>query len=214
IKRIHLLVGGSMGGYQALEWCVMNAPIIDHLFLITTSARETAWGIAIHTAQRMAIEADNTWKEATPDSGSGGLKIARAIGMVTYRSYESFVKTQTDEDQNKVDDFKASSYINYQGAKLVNRFNAYSYWVLTKAMDTHNLARGRSNIATVLKTITAKTLIIGINSDLLCPVEEQKFLAEQIPDAKFVTINSIYGHDGFLVETEQITQHISAWLHY
>lgn len=212
IAGIHLLVGGSMGGYQALEWCVMQPSIIKHLFLLTTSAKETAWGIAIHTAQRMAIELDESWKEETTSSGKEGLKVSRAIGMLTYRSYESFVKKQTDEDTAKLDDFKATSYIHHQGNKLAGRFSAYSYWVLTKAMDSHNLSRGRGEIKTVLKSITAKTFIIGITSDLLCPVPEQQFLAEHIPDATFVAIDSVYGHDGFLVETNAITQHLSAWM--
>lgn len=211
IKKIHLLVGGSMGGYQALEWCVMDLTLCRHLFLITASGRETAWGIAIHTTQRMAIELDSTWKEPATTGGAEGLKIARSIGMITYRSYEAFIKTQTDTDADKLDDYKASSYMVHQGTKLVKRFNAHSYWVLTKAMDTHNLARKRESIKKVLKSIKAKTLIIGIDNDLLCPVQEQKFLAEHIPDATFATIHSLYGHDGFLIETDQITNHLSQW---
>jgi len=212
IRKIHLLVGGSMGGYQALEWCVMQPELISHLFLLTTSAKENAWRIAIHTAQRMAIETDNTWKEQNGNAGKNGLKTARAIGMLTYRSYASFINKQTDDDNEKLDDYKASSYILYQGDKLAKRFSVYSYWLLTKAMDTHNLARGREDMITVLKNIRAKTLIIGISSDILCPVQEQKFLSEHIPDATFVTIESMYGHDGFLVETKQIIYHLSAWL--
>ncbi|HZH94454.1 MAG TPA: alpha/beta fold hydrolase, partial [Flavisolibacter sp.] len=88
IKKIHLLAGGSMGGYLAIEWCVMHPRFINRLFLIATSAQESAWGIAIHTAQRMAIEADVTWNNNTGDAGKQGLKAARAIGMITYRSYK------------------------------------------------------------------------------------------------------------------------------
>ena len=212
ISKIHLLVGGSMGGYQALEWCIMRPGLIENLFLLATSARETAWGIAIHSAQRMAIENDATWKENSGKAGSEGLKTARAIGMITYRSYESFVQKQTDDDIEKLDDFKASSYINYQGNKLSKRFNAYSYWALTKAMDTHNLSRGRGELSAVLNKIKQKTLVLGITSDILCPLQEQKFLSEHIPHATFVPIDSIYGHDGFLVETKQIEFHLSAWL--
>jgi homoserine O-acetyltransferase len=212
INKIHLLVGGSMGGYQALEWCLAQPLLIDNLFLLATSAKETAWGIAIHTAQRMAIENDPTWKENDSKAGSEGLKTARAIGMITYRSYESFVQKQSDDDNDKLEEFKASSYINYQGNKLSKRFNAYSYWLLTKAMDTHNLSRGRSKMITVLNSIKQKTLVLGITSDILCPLKEQKFLSEHIPNATFVAIESMYGHDGFLVETKQIAHHLSAWL--
>jgi homoserine O-acetyltransferase len=213
ITKIYLLTGGSIGGYQALEWALMEKNIIENLLLLTTSAAETAWGIAVHTAQRLAIEADTTWKEPNPDAGIKGMKAARAIGMLTYRSYEILVKMQTDPDVNKMDDFKAASYINHQGEKLVKRFNAYTYWMLTKAMDSHNIARGRAkNLETVLQTIHHKTLIIGISSDILCPVQEQMFMAENMPNASYFEINSAYGHDGFLVETEKISEHANSWL--
>jgi homoserine O-acetyltransferase len=120
------------------------------------------------------------------------------------------VQTQSDED-NRLDNFKASSYIHYQGDKLVNRFNAYSYWLLTKTMDSHNVARGRGEMRDVLKQVMARTLCIGISSDILCPVAEQKFLAENIPNATFVEIDSPFGHDGFLVEGKKIGSLIDQW---
>lgn len=211
ISSIHLLVGGSMGGYQALEWSVMEPDGIKNLFLLATSAKESPWGIAIHTAQRMAIETDSTWKTKSPDAGKEGLKTARAIGMLTYRSYEAYEKTQAETDDEKVDGFKASSYIIYQGNKLANRFTAYSYWYLTKAMDTHNIARKRGTIEETLQGVQTKTLVLGITSDLLCPLQEQKFLAEHIPHATFVSIPSAFGHDGFLVETEAIAKALTEW---
>jgi homoserine O-acetyltransferase len=112
-----------------------------------------------------------------------------------------------------MDDFKASSYIIYQGDKLVSRFNAYSYYAITKAMDSHNIARGRTNSTKeALQQIKQKTLIIGISSDILCPVHEQEFMAENIPHAQYIEINSAYGHDGFLVETPVISQYLIKWL--
>lgn len=213
IQSIHLLVGGSMGGYQALEWSVMNPSLIRHLFLLASSARESAWGIAIHSAQRLAIEADGTWKQDTPNAGAKGLKAARAIGMLTYRNYGTYKITQTDPDTEKLDHFKASSYIEHQGNKLVSRFDAYSYWTLTKSMDTHNISRGRGqSMEQVLNSITQPTLMISIQSDLLCPPEEQRFMADHLPHAHLVEIDSPYGHDGFLVEREQIARSLSEWL--
>jgi homoserine O-acetyltransferase/O-succinyltransferase len=132
--------------------------------------------------------------------------------MITYRSYESFVQKQSESSDEVTDGFQASSYIKYQGEKLANRFTAYSYWYLTKAMDTHNLARGRGKLEGVLQSLKAKTLVIGITSDLLCPLAEQKFLAEHIPHATFVSIDSLFGHDGFLVETPAISQAVSSWM--
>jgi homoserine O-acetyltransferase len=178
------------------------------MILVATGAQESAWGIAIHTSQRLAIEADPTWKEMNLNAGAQGLKAARAIGMLTYRNYGAFVQTQTDEEE-KLDDFKASSYINYQGEKLVKRFNVYSYWLLGKAMDSHNIARGRGKLEAVLGSIRTKTLIIGISSDQLCPVNEQKMMAAHIPNAKFEEIDSPYGHDGFLIEGKLIGEVIS-----
>ncbi|HEY8916061.1 MAG TPA: alpha/beta fold hydrolase, partial [Chitinophaga sp.] len=95
IDKIHLLIGGSMGGYQVLEWALAEPAAIEKLFLLCTGASESAWGIAIHTAQRLAIEADCSWQDATPQAGARGLKAARAIGMLTYRNYQTFVRTQS-----------------------------------------------------------------------------------------------------------------------
>jgi homoserine O-acetyltransferase len=213
INKIELLAGGSMGGYQALEWAVMEPEFVKQLFLIGTSAQESAWGIAIHATQRLAIEADQTFGEPSEKAGAKGLKAARGIGMITYRNYKTYELTQKETDQNKLDNFKASSYIQYQGTKLVNRFNAYSYWILTKAMDTHNLARERNkNLNEVVKSITQETFLVGITSDILCPVRELKYLAEHIPNATYIEIDSMYGHDGFLVEAETVSRHLKLWL--
>lgn len=213
IESIQLLMGGSMGGYQALEWCVMEKDRIRDLFLIASSCAETAWGIGIHTAQRLAIEADPSWKDPYPDAGRNGLKAARAIGILTYRNYGILVQKQTDPDPEKTDHYKASSYVNHQGEKLAERFNCYSYWLLTKAMDSHQLARGRGGkLEAILNQITQKALIIGINSDILCPMEEQIFLARHIPDSRLINIDSAYGHDGFMVEAEKISNHLASWL--
>ncbi|HWV65836.1 homoserine O-acetyltransferase MetX [Chitinophaga sp.] len=214
IPRIHLLIGGSMGGYQALEWSLSEPAVINRLFLLCTGAAESAWGIAIHTAQRLAIEADDTWQDNNHSAGSKGLKAARAIGMLTYRNYQTFVRAQSDEDKEKTDHFRASSYINYQGDKLVKRFNAQSYWLLTKAMDSHNIARGRhEDITATLSHIQQPTLLIGISSDILCPPEEQQFMAAHLPDATYHEIDSSYGHDGFLIEFEKIGKILQQWMH-
>ncbi len=215
IEKIAVCAGGSMGGYQCLEWALIEPSVIEKLFLTTTTAKETAWGIAIHEAQRLAIEADPTWKNEADNAGANGLKAARATGMLTYRNYEAFSLTQTDEDSKKLDNYKAASYIQHQGDKLVNRFNAQSYYLLTKAMDSHNLARGRikgqgskgkGELEDILKTITCPVIVVGISSDHLCPLAEQKFLAKHLGNGKLVAIQSAFGHDGFLVEGEKLTE--------
>ena len=213
IENIFLLMGGSMGGYQVLEWALMEKELIKNIFLIATSPSESAWGVAVHTAQRLAIEADSTWMEHRADAGSKGLKAARAIGMLTYRNYGIYQEKQTDPDPEKIDDFRVSSYIIYQGDKLVKRFNAYSYWLLTKAMDSHHLGRKRGgDLIKTLQSIQQKTLIIGIKSDILCPLDEQRFMADHMPNAELIEIDSAYGHDGFIIETKQISFHLSKWM--
>ncbi|MBC7889279.1 MAG: homoserine O-acetyltransferase [Ferruginibacter sp.] len=213
IEKIFLLMGGSMGGYQAMEWCIMEKDIIEHLFLLATSPTESAWGIATHATQRLAIEADCTWLSPSREAGAKGLKAARAIGMLTYRNYRIMVQQQSDPDFEKLNNYKAASYISYQGDKLVQRFNAYSYWLLTRSMDSHHIGRGRGgHVERVLMGITQKTLIIGISSDILCPVAEQQFLTDHLPNATLIVIDSDYGHDGFMVESKIISQHLAGWL--
>jgi len=133
--------------------------------------------------------------------------------MITYRNYTSFVNTQTEDSHDRLDEFKASSYVKHQGNKLTKRFSAYCYWTLTKALDTHNLARGRAEtVEQVLQQMRQPTLVIGIKNDVLCPVEELTFLARNLPHARYKEIESVFGHDGFLVETEIISGHIRDWL--
>jgi homoserine O-acetyltransferase len=211
IEKIQLCLGGSMGGYQALEWAIAEPELFDKLFLIATAAAESAWGIAIHTAQRLAIEADMTWKESRPDAGSRGLKAARAIGMLTYRNYTAIVESQRDPE-HILGHYKAESYIQYQGEKLVKRFNTQSYYLLTRAMDSHHVGRGRGSVEDILKTIQIPVLIAGISSDYLCPIEEQIFLAANIPGAVFREINSRFGHDGFLIEWEKLSDMVENFL--
>lgn len=213
IRSIFLCMGGSMGGYQVLEWAVMEPEAIKRLFLIATSAAESAWGIAIHESQRLAIEADPSWRNESPDAGADGLRAARAIGMLTYRNYTAMTKQQAETDLDKTDGFRASSYIRYQADKLVSRFNAQSYWSLTKTMDSHQLARGRAaTTSAVLKTIQHPVLLMGITSDLLCPPEEQRRMAEILPHASYQEMDSPYGHDGFLVEAPKVSAALLHWL--
>jgi homoserine O-acetyltransferase/O-succinyltransferase len=203
IESIHLLMGGSMGGYQVLEWALTEPEIIKNNFVIAGMATESPWGIAVHTTQRMAIEADP----------KKGLATARGIGMLMYRNFNTYAKTQTDSDVSKVNDFKAESYIRYQGEKLVNRFTPECYYALTRSMDSHNIARGRTKkVEDALKMISQKTLIIGISTDLLCTPETQQILSDNIPNNMFIEINSEYGHDGFLVEKEKISKALNIFL--
>jgi homoserine O-acetyltransferase len=205
IHQIHTLIGGSLGGQQALEWAILQPSVFQYLVVLATNAQHSPWGIAFNESQRMAINMDPTWKNNSLDAGREGLKIARSIAMLSYRSYETYDSTQKEEDVNKVDDFRVVSYQHYQGDKLVKRFNCHSYWYLSKAMDSHNVGRNRGSVEAALQLIKAKCLVVAISSDLLFPPQEQEFLAKNISGATYVHIDSLYGHDGFLVESEKIT---------
>ena len=211
INQIHTLIGGSLGGQQAMEWAILKPQLVRNLILMATNAFHSPWGIAFNEAQRLAIRADETFAHNIPEGGKHGLKAARAMALLSYRHYDAYCKTQKEEDLNKIDLYKASSYQDYQGEKLINRFDAYSYFALTKTMDAHHVARNRGSVVNALACIKAKTLVIGISSDLLFPVSEQQYLAQHIENAVYEEIDSFYGHDGFLIETAKLTQLIEAF---
>ena len=209
LNAIQIAIGGSFGGNQALEFAYSLSEKLQHLVLIASSAKESAWGIAIHEAQRMAIQADKTFIDK--NGGGDGLKAARAIGMLTYRFDHTFNTFQTDTDE-KVTDFKAASYIQYQGEKFNKRFTALSYYYLTRCLDTHNIGRSRGGEVAALNSISAKTLVIGIDSDRLIPTDQQKHLARYINNSIYHEVQSEYGHDGFLIEGQQLSKAIDKFL--
>lgn len=208
IEQVHTLIGGSLGGQQVLEWAIEQPDVFQHIIPIATNASHSPWGIAFNEAQRMAIEADATWKDNDIRAGSEGLKAARAIGMLSYRFYDTYGQTQSEKNNDKLEEYRASTYQRYQGQKLANRFNSFTYYGLSKMMDSHNVGRSRESIESALRSIKAKTLVVGIDSDILFPLSEQRFLAETIPHARLEVMTSLYGHDGFLVEFEQLSNHI------
>jgi len=206
IEKIHTVTGGSMGGQQALEWAILKPELFDNVVLLASNASLSPWAIAFNQSQRLAIEADASYFEDKDYGGIAGMKAARSIALLSYRNGNAYNIRQFETDVNKVSDFKAASYQNYQGEKLARRFNAYSYHLITRMMDTHNLGRNRGSIENALSGIKSNTLAIGVSSDILFPPEELKFIAEHVPISKYVEIDSPFGHDGFLVESEQIAE--------
>ncbi len=213
INRIHLALGGSMGGQQTIEWAISQPDLFEKISLIASNAKHSPWGIAFNESQRMAIEADNTLYDGTKEAGRKGLEAARAIAMVSYRHYDTYAMTQMDEEE-KLSNFKAASYQRYQGHKLWKRFDPFSYIRLSQAMDSHNVGRNRGGLAVALSKIKAPTLSIGIQSDVLFPVSEQRFMAQNIFNAQFEIIDSLYGHDGFLIEYSKLHTIMEAFLLY
>ncbi len=206
ITQLALCIGGSFGGHQALEMGILWGERIRHLALLACSACETAWSIAIHETQRMALETDPTLWEQGRKAGSEGLKTARAIGLIAYRTIATYIRTQSDDNPQKLNDFRASSYVRYQGQKLEMRFHAHCYWHLTKCLDTHHIGRNRAAIEDVLAALTIPTTIIAIKGDMLIPPSEQLFMHQHIPNSRYFELDSPYGHDGFLIEIADITR--------
>jgi homoserine O-acetyltransferase len=156
----------------------------------------------------MAIEADTTWLERRPDAGQKGLAAARSIALLSYRYYNGYDITQPRDKSfvalgNEVM-YAADNYQRYQGLKLVNRFNAICYHHLSQSMNSHDVEKDRGRDKKALRKITAKSLVIGITSDVLYPITEQEYLQKIIRGAELLSISSDFGHDGFLLEYEKI----------
>lgn len=206
IGRIHALVGSSVGGFQALEWIAEETDRFDKLILIATDAKASPWAIAIDETQRMAIEADPTFGARDSQAGMAGMAAARAIGLLTYRGNPGYNITQQNPADHNVlkDKHRACTYQRYQGEKLCRRFNAYSYMSILDSFDTHDIGRDRGGVETALSRIEAETVVIGLSTDIIFTPQEMKRLCSMIPGAEYFEIDSLFGHDGFLVEHEQL----------
>lgn len=208
-------IGGSMGGQQLLQWAAEEPQFFKTIVPLATNAVHSPWGIAFNATQRMCIEADASWKENKITAGEKGLQTARAVAMISYRSYQGYAQTQSGfyNSAGAIPQLsKAESYQRYQGKKLAERFNAFSYWHLSTSMDLHNLGRYFGSTKAALARIQSKAIVIGISSDGLFPVSEQEHLAQHIPHAQLVVIDSLFGHDGFLIESEAIQQALAGQL--
>ena len=208
IRKIFIALGGSTGGMQLLEWAIEEPELFEHIVPIATNAVLSPWAIAFNASQRMAIEADITWLERRPDAGQKGLAAARSIALLSYRHYNGYDITQPRDKSfvalgNEVT-YAADNYQRYQGLKLVNRFNAICYYRLSQSMDSHDVGKNRGGVEKALRKITARTLVIGITSDVLYPITEQEYLQKKILGAELLSISSDFGHDGFLLEYEKI----------
>lgn len=214
VAGIELAIGGSMGGMQVLEWAILDSRV-QKMIVIGANAQHSAWAIGISEAQRNAIYADKNWNNGfyLPNRHpEQGLAAARMMGMLTYRTYQSFNEKFGRKPQGNSEQFQVQSYLNYQGEKLVKRFDALTYVRLTQAMDSHDISRDRGTVKEVLNQVTIPALIIGIDSDILYPPVEQKELAHHLPRGYYKEIRSIHGHDAFLIEFDQMISIISPFL--
>lgn len=208
IEKIFIGLGGSTGGMQVLEWAIEEPDLFEHIVPIATNAALSPWAIAFNASQRMAIEADTTWLERRADAGQKGLAAARSIALLSYRSFNGYDITQQRDKSfvpmQKETVYAADNYQRYQGLKLVNRFNVICYYRLSQSMDSHDVGRNRGGVEVALKKIRARTLVIGIKTDVLYPITEQEYLQQKINGAELLSIASDFGHDGFLLEYEKI----------
>lgn len=211
IDRVKMLIGSSIGGFQVLEWIAMHPGFAAQATIIASAAYAEPWVIALNEAQRMAIEADPTYGQRSPQAGQAGLRAARAMALLSYRGREAYNATQAEIDEpNKTSDFRASSYQRYQGFKLSERFNSYSYHRITTLIDSHNIARRRGSVERALSSIKTHCTIIAISSDILYPVASHYVLHKNMPHSTLHVIESTFGHDGFLIEHEKLDAIVSS----
>lgn len=212
VQTVRLCIGASLGGQHVLEWAIMQPTVFRKICVIAANARHSPWGIAFNEAQRMALKADaSLYDKDNPEAGWKGMAAARAVAMLSYRNYKTYKTTQSDTE-DRLEDFRAGSYQQYQGLKLCRRFHPWAYLTLTRMMDSHNVGRGRGSVEAALSAVKAHAMIVGIESDFLFPLDEQRFLANRIPGGFLRILNSIYGHDGFLIEYAVLEQEISEFL--
>ena len=202
VTYLNLVIGGSMGGMQVLEWAVLYPTFVETIVPIGVGSAQSAWAIGISEAQRSAILSASTPEE--------GLATARMIAMCSYRSPMSFQSRFGRESDNGT--FTAQTYLRYQGDKLVERFDANTYLTLLGAMDSHDLGRSRGPREAILNRIKHRTLVVGTSTDILYPVSETRAMAASMPNAEFAVIDSPNGHDAFLIETEKLERIVSTFL--
>lgn len=206
VGRVRLVIGGSLGGMQALEWAASFPGRLGSAAVIAAPARQSAWAIALSHAQRAAIAADPRFREGRyppDDPPREGLAVARMIAMCSYRSWES-LEGRFGRNEAPGGGFQVESYLRHQGRKLAARFDANSYIALTCAMDTHDVGRGRGGIEAALGRIEIPVLVVAIDSDVLFPAEEQWRLVEGLSKGRLAWLSSPHGHDAFLIETERL----------
>jgi homoserine O-acetyltransferase/O-succinyltransferase len=195
IRRLRLVIGGSFGGMQVLEWALSAPDLVESIAAIATAGRHSPWTIAWSEAQREAIALDPV----------RGLAIARMIAMSTYRSHDSY-QSRFGRERSADGTYAIESWLRSHGDRLVSRFHADTYVTLTRAMDTHDVARDRGEYEAVLGSIRQRALIVSIDSDVLYPPSEQEELAMLIPGATLRTVRSPHGHDGFLINAAALNE--------
>lgn len=213
VENIQVLIGSSLGGFQAMEWALTQPDRIRKLVLIATSPAVSPWAAGLNESQRMAITADQSYGQKSDRAGLDGMAAARSIALLSYRGASGYNASQKNFSDTPLFNHRASSYQRYQGKKLCDRFNAYSYMTILDAFDSHDIGRGRGDAKEILKKIKSRTACIAVTTDILFPPEEVRKMAGNIPGAEYHEITSEFGHDGFLVEHEQLNRILIEFIH-
>lgn len=210
IDTIDMMLGPSIGGFQTLEWAIMEPDVIKGAVFLATATRVPPYLTAFNESQRLALEADPTFRQAADiDGGKAGLRCARSIALISYRTFDGYNLTQEEKEIDTMFADRAGSYQRHQGDKLVDRFDAYSYWYLTLAQDSQNVGRGRGGVEKAMEKIKARCAVISIDSDVLFPPKHGKKTVADLKWASYYEISSLYGHDGFLIEFEKLSEILS-----
>ena len=207
VKRVKLVMGGSLGGMQVLEWGLLFPELVEAQVFIASTARHSAWAIGLGEAQRQAIFADPRWRGGDyqqDDPPTAGLAAARMMAMLSYRSFPSFEERFGRRSQS-AGQFAIESYLHHQGRALVDRFDPACYVTLTRAMDSHDVSRGRGDLEEVLRGVRPRTLVVAIDSDILYWPAEQREVARLVPGARLAVMDSIHGHDAFLIDVDRVS---------
>lgn len=229
VARWLSVVGGSMGGMQVLEWGIMYPDRVGSLIPIATCAAATAQQIAFSSVQRSAIALDPAWRggdyyDAGPGEGPHrGLATARELAQITYRTDLVFADRFGRTPLDSMDDqfglwqrFDVEGYLDYHGSKLVRRFDANSYLLICKAMDLHDVGRGRGGVAAALSRVRCPTLTMSIDSDMLYFPYQQELIRDVLisndVDCEHTVIRSNHGHDAFLLEFDQVGSSMARFL--
>ena len=219
ISRVHAIIGGSMGGARTLEWTLLYPEAVDYALVLAVSARASAWQIGIQSAQITSITQDPDWRggdyHGTGVAPDAGLAAARRIAHLTYRGeleIDERFGTSAQPGENPLGPFRedgqrfaVQSYLEHQGKKLTERFDAACYVTLTEALNRHDVGRGRGGLNKALASSTVPTMIVGVDTDILYPYHQQEHLSRNLGNLLAMSkLSSPVGHDAFLVEARQM----------
>jgi homoserine O-acetyltransferase len=222
------VIGGSMGGMQALEWAIGYPERVERIGILASPELSNADQIALNTVQVDAIHLDPKFADGdyySAEDGDGptkGLALARRMALLNYRSPTELNDRFQRSWQSGISPlggggrYAVESYLDFHGNKFTRRFDANSYITLVNAMNSHDIGRDRGGVAKALSAVTARALVLGIDSDRLFPLAHQQLIAQLLPstidDGEVVVISSPFGHDGFLIEDEVVGTHLKRLL--